>query len=45
MRAFVDKGRYAEFLSGVPVRVILNQDTALRGAAFYGAASLARAGR
>ena len=45
MRAFVDKGRYAELLSGVPVRVILNEDTALRGAAFYGAASPAGAGR
>ena len=35
MRAFVDKGRYREFLSGMPVRVILNDQAALQGAAFY----------
>ena len=45
MRAFVDKGRYAELLTRVPVRVILNPDTALRGAASYGAASLTGAAR
>jgi glucokinase len=37
MRAFTDKGRYAEFVSRIPVQVILNEDTALRGAAYYGA--------
>ena len=39
MRAFADKGRYTELLTRVPVRVILNPDTALRGAAAYSAAS------
>jgi glucokinase len=33
MRAFVDKGRYKRLLSGVPVRVIMNEKTALLGAA------------
>ena len=37
MRAFADKGRYREFLSRVPVRVILNDETALKGAAHYAA--------
>jgi glucokinase len=37
MRAFADKGRYGEFVSRVPVKVILNEDAALRGAAYYGA--------
>lgn len=37
MRAFRDKGRYAELLSGVPVRVILIDQTPLRGAAYYAA--------
>jgi glucokinase len=40
MQAFLDKGRYTKFLTPVPVRVILNEETALRGAAAYGAASL-----
>ena len=35
MRAFLDKGRYQELLSGMPVRVILNDQAALQGAAFY----------
>jgi glucokinase len=35
MRAFFDKGRYLELLSGMPVRVILNDQAALQGAAFY----------
>jgi glucokinase len=35
MRAFLDKGRYREFLSAIPVRVILNDQAALQGAAFY----------
>ena len=37
MRAFVDKGRYRDFLSAMPVRVILNDQAALQGAAFYAA--------
>jgi glucokinase len=37
MRAFGDKGRYAELLSSVPVQVILIDQTALRGAAYYAA--------
>jgi glucokinase len=37
MHAFVDKGRYAELLSAVPVKVVLNQETALQGAAYYAA--------
>ncbi|MGH7825775.1 MAG: glucokinase [Candidatus Binatia bacterium] len=35
MRAFIDKGRYEEFLSSIPVYVILNDRAALRGAAHY----------
>lgn len=35
MRAFLDKGRYRNFLSSIPVRVILNDEAALQGAAFY----------
>jgi glucokinase len=41
MRAFVDKGRYSDLLAAIPVQVILNEQTALRGAAYY-AAFLAR---
>jgi glucokinase len=37
MRAFVDKGRYGELLSAIPVWVILNEETALQGAAYYAA--------
>jgi glucokinase len=37
MRAFVDKGRYADLLAAIPVQVILNEQTALRGAAYYAA--------
>ena len=33
MNAFTDKGRFEEFISGVPVRVILNEKAALLGAA------------
>lgn len=33
MRAFVNKGRYKRLLSGIPVRVIMNEKTALLGAA------------
>ncbi|MGB7950441.1 MAG: glucokinase, partial [Candidatus Binatia bacterium] len=37
MRAFFDKGRYQDFLSPVPVQVILNSQSALQGAAYYAA--------
>jgi glucokinase len=37
MRAFVDKGRYGDLLRAVPVQVVLNEQAALRGAAYYGA--------
>jgi glucokinase len=37
MRAFVDKGRFADFLSDIPVQVILNDEAALQGAAYYAA--------
>jgi glucokinase len=33
MEAFVDKGRFSELLGRIPVRVILNDKTALLGAA------------
>ncbi|MFH1674964.1 MAG: glucokinase [Pseudomonadota bacterium] len=36
MRAFTDKGRFSTFLSHIPVKVILNERTALLGAALYG---------
>ncbi len=41
MHAFTAKGRFVELLAGVPVRVILNDRTALMGAALAAAASLA----
>ena len=37
MRAFVDKGRYSELLAAIPVQVVLNDQAALRGAAYYAA--------
>ncbi len=37
MRSFTAKGRFAEFLSTVPVRVILNEEAALLGAAYVAA--------
>ena len=37
MQAFVDKGRYTDFLAMIPVRVVLNEQAALRGAAYYAA--------
>jgi len=37
MHAFTDKGRYGELLTGIPVRVILNEQAALQGAAYYAA--------
>lgn len=36
MAAFVNKGRFAEMLAKVPIYVILNEQTALFGAACYG---------
>jgi glucokinase len=39
IRAFLDKGRYRELLSDMPVQVILNDQAALQGAAFYAAKS------
>jgi glucokinase len=39
LRAFCDKGRFADLLRSMPVRVILEPKTALRGAAAYLAAS------
>ncbi|MDH3442307.1 MAG: glucokinase [Deltaproteobacteria bacterium] len=35
MRAFVDKGRYADFNAAIPVHVVLNPQAPLRGAAYY----------
>ncbi|MGC8602427.1 MAG: glucokinase [Desulfomonilaceae bacterium] len=35
MKAFTAKGRFAELLSGIPVKVVLNEKAALIGAACY----------
>ena len=40
MEGFCAKGRFAEFLRQVPVRVALNPNTALLGAADYAARCL-----
>lgn len=37
MRAFGDKGRYTDLLAAVPVQIVLNDQAALRGAAYYAA--------
>lgn len=37
MRGFLDKGRYSEFVSTIPVKVVLNEQAALQGAAYYAA--------
>lgn len=37
MRAFIDKGRYTDLVAAIPVQVVLNDQAALRGAAFYAA--------
>jgi glucokinase len=37
MRSFIDKGRYTEFLTAMPVQVVLNPQAGLRGAAYYAA--------
>ena len=35
LEAFRDKGRFRSFLEAIPVRVVLNETTALRGAAWH----------
>ena len=40
VRAFTDKGRLAPLLAAIPVRVLLEERTALYGAAHHGAALL-----
>ena len=35
MSSFVDKGRFAALLRDIPIRIILNDETALLGAAYY----------
>jgi glucokinase len=37
LRGFVEKGRYKEFVSAIPVYLILNEKTALQGAAYNAA--------
>ena len=37
MRAFKDKGRYADFMAAIPVQVVLNEQAGLRGAAYHAA--------
>ena len=37
MRAFTDKGRYTDLLAAIPVQVVLNEQAAVRGAAYYAA--------
>jgi glucokinase len=39
LEAFRDKGRFRAFLEAIPVRVILNDETALRGAAWHALSS------
>jgi len=39
LEAFHDKGRFRPFLEAIPVRVITNDETALRGAAWYALSS------
>ncbi|MBM3303278.1 MAG: glucokinase, partial [Deltaproteobacteria bacterium] len=36
MKAFTDKGRFQGLVSSIPVRVILNEQAALLGAACHG---------
>jgi glucokinase len=36
MEGFMDKGRMGEPLAGIPVHVVLNDKTALLGAAYWG---------
>ena len=35
LRGFTEKGRFVELLSSIPVHVIMNENTALLGAASY----------
>ena len=44
IRAFTDKGRFADFLSDIRVQVVLNDEAALRGAAYYAGFRLGRVG-
>lgn len=37
MQAFTDKGRFTRFLSDIPVHVVLNDEAALEGAAYFAA--------
>ncbi|MBI2089884.1 MAG: glucokinase [Deltaproteobacteria bacterium] len=37
VRAFMEKGRFSDFLSKIPVHVVLNEEAALQGAAYYAA--------
>ena len=41
LTAIADKGRFSDFLSSVPVQVILNPKVALHGAAWFGEEQLA----
>jgi glucokinase len=38
MKAFINKGRYKRLLGNMPVKVVMNQQTALLGAASVAAA-------
>jgi glucokinase len=38
MKAFTNKGRYKRLMGSIPVKVVMNQQTALLGAASVGAA-------
>jgi glucokinase len=42
MKAFINKGRYKRLMSSIPVHIVMNQKTALLGAA-SSAAQLAQA--
>ena len=44
MEAFVDKGRYRDLLRSIPVRLVLNEETGLLGAAAYAARASAIGG-
>ena len=35
LEAFLDKGRFSEFLSSIPIKVAMNDNTALLGAKDY----------
>lgn len=42
MKAFINKGRYKRLMSAIPVKVVMNQETALLGAASVAAALAAQ---